>query len=110
MKSQQMAGGEGNGMMVVGIMKMSDQKRRGHPVWNDHMAQHEVVMMDMMIVAVRMVDGGVEMKEEGGQEEKIVVDTEMSAEIEMMTTGVVMIVLVICPHHSRGVMRLDLML
>ena len=39
----------------------------------------------------------------------IVVITGMNAGI-MMTIGIVMIVHVICPHHSGGAMRVDEML
>ena len=64
-----------------------------------------VTMTIVVLLAVTMVDGGEEMKEDG-QIGMIVVVTRMNAGT-MRTIGDVMIVLGICPHHSDGEMRAD---
>ena len=91
--------------LIVGVMKISEQRTRGLLVWIDAMDHLEVVMMMVTMTSMvlhdgMMVGGEEEMKDKDGQVEMIVVVTGMNTEITM-TIGVVMTVLVISPHHSR---------
>ena len=109
MIGQQIVGKEEAEKIATGVMKILDQIRRGHLEWKDHMVHHDAVMMVMMIVVVRTVDGR-EMMEGDGLGGMIVVVTEMSVEIEMMITGDVMIVLVTSLRQLKGVVKADLKL
>ena len=89
--------------LIVGVMKISEQRTRGLLVWIDGMGHLEVVMMmvTMTIMVLHdgtMVGGEEEMKDKDGQVEMIVVVTGMNAEITT-TIGVMMTVLVISPHR-----------